>query len=200
MFEGVGIVQKRDAKAESFTWKEASNDACPSSAAGRCAEGARPAGRCAERVPQPCPRSRVPAAGQSLPAGSAVPMCCTGHRRCRQRALCSDSYLLISGGSWCSGAAAGLSSGCRWSGYFRPRGAALNCVQESRVCAVGKAAGAPEFGAGVCFSSAVPRPGCDVVCGAERPSERLLVLERSAGAEPRSGDTRCISALRLLAF
>lgn len=76
----------------------------------------------------------------------------------------------------------------------------MNCVQESRVCAVGKAAGALELGAGVCFSSAVPRPGCDVVCGAERPPERLLVLERSAGAEPRSGGTRCVSALWLLAF
>lgn len=56
-------------------------------------------------------RSRVPAAGQSLLAGSAVPTRCTGHWRCRQRALCGDSYLPISGGSWCSGAAAGLSSG-----------------------------------------------------------------------------------------
>lgn len=134
--------------------------------------------------PQPVSRSRLaplsPCAAQGT-GGAAS-------------ALCSDSYLPISGGSWCSGAAAGLSSGCRWSGCFRPRGAALNCVQESRVCAVGKAAGAPEFGAGVCFSSAVPRPGCDVVCGAEWPSERLLVLERSAGLSHAPG-TRAASLL-----
>lgn len=181
------MVQKRGARAESFTWKAALNHAWSLGSRGQLCR-ASPASPQLQRV------SRCRAAPPS-------PSRCAGHRRQRrQRALRWLSpdrrrcFVLQLRSCWAE------LRGCRWSGYFRPRGAALNCVQERHVCAVGKAVSALELRAAVCFSAAVPRPGCDLVCGAERLLLRWACWSGAGQGLSCMWDKCCVSAAWLFAF